>query len=264
VKCVECGATTASAAQFCLTCGAPVPGPGFSTTRLRPGYAKQGVAAFLDAIRDTLLGLRKPPLTAGEVRDKQFATTRWRSGYDEPEVDAFLDEAEARLRMTCAECGAPVTELGEACAECGAPPAGQRPVAADTAAGGPGSDVSDAQPARRRRRIALLAGLTSLAAVGITAVALGHPSAHGRANVPIGHQAASVPTGRLLARLTDPDASSLYTVAFSPDGRILAAGGWNGCTYLWDVATGHLSRALGRRRQLFGGVQPGRPVAGRR
>jgi DivIVA domain-containing protein len=240
VKCVECGAKTAGAAQFCLTCGAPAPGPGFSSTRMRPGYAKQEVDAFLEAIRDTLLGLREPPLTAGEIRHKQFATTRGRSGYDEQEVDAFLDEAEARLRLTCAECGAPVIELGEACAECGAPPAGQRSAAADTAAGGPGSDVSAAQPAPRRRRIILLAGLTVLAAVGITAVALGHSSAREPARSSA-REPASVPTGRLMARLTDPDASSLYTVAFSPDGRILAAGNANGSIYLWDVATGHLA-----------------------
>jgi DivIVA domain-containing protein len=127
VKCVECGAKTVSAAQFCLTCGAPAPGSGFpSTTRLRPGYNIEQVDAFLEAIRDTLLGLREPPLTADEVRDKQFPTTRRRSGYDEPEVDAFLRAAEARLRMTCAECGAPVAELGEACAGCGAPPVGAR------------------------------------------------------------------------------------------------------------------------------------------
>jgi DivIVA domain-containing protein len=45
-----------------------------------------------------LFGVREPPLTADEIRDKKFATTRLRPGYDEKEVDAFLDEAEARLR----------------------------------------------------------------------------------------------------------------------------------------------------------------------
>jgi DivIVA domain-containing protein len=56
------------------------------------------VDAFLEAVRDTFLGVREPPLTADEVRDKQFVTTRLRPGYDMEEVDAFLEEAEARLR----------------------------------------------------------------------------------------------------------------------------------------------------------------------
>jgi DivIVA domain-containing protein len=64
------------------------------------------VDAFLDAVRDTVLGVRQPPLTADEIRDKQFVTTRLRPGYDEEEVDAFLGEAEARLRTTCVECEA--------------------------------------------------------------------------------------------------------------------------------------------------------------
>jgi DivIVA domain-containing protein len=69
----------------------------FSVTRLRPGYHLEEVDAFLEAICDTFLGVREPPLTASEVRDKQFTTTRLRPGYDEEEVDAFLEEAERRL-----------------------------------------------------------------------------------------------------------------------------------------------------------------------
>lgn len=126
VKCAECGTETGGAAQVCVVCGAPAAwgpsplagGPGaspagapsgstrFSITRLRPGYEMEQVDAFLDAVRDTFLGVRQPPLTADEIRDKQFATTRLRSGYDEEEVDAFLGEAEARLRVTCIECEA--------------------------------------------------------------------------------------------------------------------------------------------------------------
>jgi DivIVA domain-containing protein len=70
----------------------------FSTTRLRPGYDKEEVDAFLEAVRDTFLGVRQPPLTAEEIRVKMFSTTRLRPGYDEEEVDAFLEEVEARLR----------------------------------------------------------------------------------------------------------------------------------------------------------------------
>jgi DivIVA domain-containing protein len=69
----------------------------FSTTRLRPGYDMGEVDAFLNAIRDTFLGLREPPLTPDEIRNQRFSTVRLRPGYDEQEVDAFLDQAEARL-----------------------------------------------------------------------------------------------------------------------------------------------------------------------
>jgi DivIVA domain-containing protein len=69
----------------------------FSTTRLRPGYDVDEIDAFIDAIRDSFLGVREPPLTADEIRVKQFSTTRLRPGYDEEEVDAFLDQAESGL-----------------------------------------------------------------------------------------------------------------------------------------------------------------------
>jgi len=181
VRCAECGAETGSAAQVCVVCGAPAAGrrsvavglaagalgasreavpvidgaspagarPGstrFSTTRLRPGYDMEQVDAFLDAVRDTLLGVRQPPLTADEIRDKRFATTRLRPGYDEQEVDAFLGEAEARLRVRCAECGGQTTDTTAFCAVCEAPAVGQSPVAADPLAGGLGASA-----ARRRR-----------------------------------------------------------------------------------------------------------------
>jgi DivIVA domain-containing protein len=69
----------------------------FSTTRLRPGYDPDEVDAFLEAIRETLLGIREPFLTSDDVRNKQFSFTRLRPGYDQEEVDALLDEVELRL-----------------------------------------------------------------------------------------------------------------------------------------------------------------------
>ena len=44
----------------------------FSTTRLRPGYDEEHVNVFLDAVRDTFLGQRKPPVTANDVKNVQF------------------------------------------------------------------------------------------------------------------------------------------------------------------------------------------------
>jgi DivIVA domain-containing protein len=150
MRCPECGTETGQATTACVVCGAPtqpspsapdsdadgamlaawVEGRSFSTTRLRPGYEMEEVDAFGDAIRDTFLGIREPPLTPEEIRLKQFSTVRLRSGYDEEEVDAFLDEAELRLagqagawavQIRCLECGAENPEETGACARCGAP-----------------------------------------------------------------------------------------------------------------------------------------------
>jgi DivIVA domain-containing protein len=67
----------------------------FSTGRLVEGYDTAEVDAFLDAIRDKFLGVRRPPLTWHAAHGKQFTTTR--PGYDVEQVDAFLDKAEPRL-----------------------------------------------------------------------------------------------------------------------------------------------------------------------
>ena len=224
------------------------------------------VDAFLEAVRDTFLGVRHPPLTADEVRAKQFAVTRLRPGYDEQEVDAFLEDVEARLRVRCAECGAETTETTEFCAVCEAPAVGQRPVAADPLAGGPGDDletvpaalrdarrppawlrrgrpaptvltggfgpddeVSDVAPARRGGRIVQV----TIAAVSVLAVAVAMVAVAGSA----AHRHASTSV-RLMATLTAPG-SFVDSVAFSPDGHTLATGDRSGRTYLWDVAAGH-------------------------
>jgi DivIVA domain-containing protein len=67
----------------------------FSIRRLREGYDTSEVDAFLDAIRDTFLGVSRSPLTWDAAHGKQFTTTR--PGYDVEQVDAFLDKAEPRL-----------------------------------------------------------------------------------------------------------------------------------------------------------------------
>jgi DivIVA domain-containing protein len=68
----------------------------FSTTRKRWGYDTAEVDAFQQEIRDTFLGVRQPPLTSDEARDRRFRMAR-RRGYDVVQVDAFCDEAEQRL-----------------------------------------------------------------------------------------------------------------------------------------------------------------------
>jgi DivIVA domain-containing protein len=67
----------------------------FSACRGTEGYDRAEVDAFLDAIRDTFHGVRRPPLTWRAPPGRQFTTTQ--PGYDVEQVDAFLDKAEPRL-----------------------------------------------------------------------------------------------------------------------------------------------------------------------
>ena len=85
MRCAECGVETGQTARFCPVCGAPAgersPAAAgsrglpagdaaglaqwagsarFSRTRLRPGYDEEEVDGFLEAIRDTFLGVREP------------------------------------------------------------------------------------------------------------------------------------------------------------------------------------------------------------
>jgi DivIVA domain-containing protein len=64
-------------------------------SRRREGYDVTEVDAFVDAVRDTFLGARRPPLTWPAAHGTRFTPTR--PGYDVEQVDAFLDEAELRL-----------------------------------------------------------------------------------------------------------------------------------------------------------------------
>lgn len=73
-----------------------ITGAAFPVTRLRPGYDKSDVEAFLGTIADALRRGEVPD--PARVRDVQFRTTRLASGYDEDEVDRFLDEIERGLQ----------------------------------------------------------------------------------------------------------------------------------------------------------------------
>ena len=63
-----------------------------------PACKAKEVDAFQEAIRDTFLGVRKPPLRSDEVRGKQFPSTDADHGvYDKWQVAAFLEAAAIRL-----------------------------------------------------------------------------------------------------------------------------------------------------------------------
>ena len=69
-----------------------------SHTSAGPACKAQEVDAFREAIRDTFLGVNKPPVRSDEVRGKQFPSTD--DGppcYDKKQVAAFLDAAGIRL-----------------------------------------------------------------------------------------------------------------------------------------------------------------------
>ena len=53
-----------------------------------------------------------------------------------------------------------------------------------------------------------------------------------------------VATGRLIRRWEKPQAWLVEALAFTPDGRFLAAGGFKGPIVIWDVVTGKESRRL--------------------
>jgi DivIVA domain-containing protein len=63
-----------------------------------PACKAKEVDAFQEAIRDTFLGVRKPPMRSDEVRGKQFSSTDADHGvYDKWQVAAFLEAAAIRL-----------------------------------------------------------------------------------------------------------------------------------------------------------------------
>jgi WD40 repeat protein len=62
-------------------------------------------------------------------------------------------------------------------------------------------------------------------------------------------------TGRVLARLPDPDHEGLHLLAFSPDGGMLLTGHWDGLARLWDGVTGQLLRVLPGHEPVVAGAK---------
>ncbi len=72
----------------------------FSSSGLMSGYDKREVNAFRSAVRDTFLGVRKPPVRSDDVRPREWFSTHWRDydkTYDKTQVDVFLEVASIRL-----------------------------------------------------------------------------------------------------------------------------------------------------------------------
>jgi len=53
-----------------------------------------------------------------------------------------------------------------------------------------------------------------------------------------------VTNGKLIANFSSEEPFHIFNLIFSPDGRMLASGDWNGAVHLWDVASGQVLRTL--------------------
>lgn len=72
----------------------------FTTTKIREGYSRDEVDAFIETVRETLQyweGGRAGKLSSDSVAATRFAPTKFRTGYDQDEVDDFLDDVSATV-----------------------------------------------------------------------------------------------------------------------------------------------------------------------
>ncbi len=99
---------------------------------------------------------------------------------------------------------------------------------------GPGDDA--AQPARRRRFLAIALACALLTAAAVVPLVLAMPGAPQPLSGPL--------TGTLTATLTDPASQGVYAMALGPGGTTLADADDNGSTYVWDTATGKITATL--------------------
>ncbi len=72
----------------------------FTTTKIREGYSRDEVDAFIETVRETLRyweGGRAGELSSDSVVAARFTPTKFRAGYNQGEVDDFLDDVTATL-----------------------------------------------------------------------------------------------------------------------------------------------------------------------
>jgi len=119
----------------------------------------------------------------------------------------------------------------------------------------PSTGTRRTHPPRRRAAVILASaviGVAAAAAILATTLRPASPAAAGRppsltttspppslATHPVGSPTAALPASNsLIAILGDPHSKTVASIAFSPDGKTIAVGDWNGNTYLWNVS-GH-------------------------
>jgi eukaryotic-like serine/threonine-protein kinase len=99
----------------------------------------------------------------------------------------------------------------------------------------------------RRLRVAVAVAVAAVVAAGVAlAVTRGSPHRPGGANAPVTASSARPTPSRTPAKwqrvrtLTDPTAGEIQAMAISPTGGLLATGGFDGSSYLWNMASGQL------------------------
>ena len=69
----------------------------FRPTRFRPGYSRDEVEEFIEAVEDALRSWT-PRVSSGEVAWQRFTPVMLKPGYHMDDVDGYLTEAEHRLQ----------------------------------------------------------------------------------------------------------------------------------------------------------------------
>lgn len=100
MRCLECGAESAGAAQVCARCGAPIAQQSLAAVDPAAGAANYAAGWAAPAVTPAIVGQQPSEsapdsevdgfMLAAWAATRQFATTRLRPGYDMEEVDAFL------------------------------------------------------------------------------------------------------------------------------------------------------------------------------
>jgi len=104
-----------------------------------------------------------------------------------------------------------------------------------------------AHPALSGKRLRAAFALSILCAASVTAAVLVGLLSHHLTSLPSHHYPApglTATSPRPVRALTGHGSQSVQAVAFSPDGKTLAVGDYNGRTYLWDTATRRLAVTL--------------------